>query len=80
MQAQSGNRRMTEDQKYEIATLASELDRKRGIYEAHAMSNTPREPIEREKAMIAYAIAETEYMEASTALDRAQRRIAGALP
>ncbi len=66
---------MTEDEKYEIATLASELERRRLIAEAHATINTPSDPVDRERAMISYLIAQTEYMEALLALHRAQLRI-----
>jgi len=66
---------MTEDEKYEIATLATEVDRKQRIYEAHRMMNTPLDSMERENAAIALAIAETEYRQALAALWRAQHRI-----
>jgi hypothetical protein len=67
---------MTEDEKYELATLVSELERKRQIYEAHAISAQPHDAAEGEKAMCAYYIAQTEYMEAIADLRRAQARIA----
>lgn len=67
---------MTEDEKYEIAVLATDLDEKRRAYDAHAMMNTPTDPVEREKSMIAYQLVVTEYMEAHAALRRAQFRIA----
>lgn len=67
---------MTKEEAYEIATLASDVTDKQSIWEAHAIMNTPSDPIEREKAMAAYIIAQTEYLEAWAALNRAQARIA----
>jgi hypothetical protein len=67
---------MTDDEKYEIATLASEADRTRRIFEAHKIMNTPTDPVVRERAMIEYTIAQTEFFEAAAALSRAQARIA----
>ncbi len=66
---------MTEDEKYEIATLVSELERLRLIAEAHAIINTPSDPVARERVMISYLIAQIEYTEALMALYRAQLRI-----
>lgn len=67
---------MTEDEKYEIATLATEASNKRDIYFAYSAMNTPTDPIEREKSMAAYAIVTTEWLAAEAALSRAQARIA----
>lgn len=67
--------KVTDEEKHEIATLASELERKRRIYEAHGLMNHPSDLLEAEKATIFYSIAQTEYLEASAALTRAQTRI-----
>ena len=67
---------MTEDEKYEIATLAGEVERLRAHFERHQIMNTPADPLKREQAMIDYAIAQTEYLEAAAALLKAQTRIA----
>jgi hypothetical protein len=67
---------MTEDEKYEIATLASDYSRKFSIFQMHQMTDTPTDLLERERAMAAYCIAQTEYLEAAAALHRAQLRIA----
>jgi hypothetical protein len=71
---------MTENDKYEIATLASELERKRLNYQSLAIMNTPIDLIAREKAAIEFAIAETEFLEASAALHLAQMRISSKNP
>ena len=67
---------MTEDEKYEIATLATELTCRRARFERHQIMNTPTDPLKREQAMTDYAIAQTEYIEAAAALSKAQTRIA----
>ena len=67
---------MTEDEKYEIATLAGDFSRKLCIFEMQMALNRPTDPIERERAMAEYHIALTEYFEAGAALHRAEQRIA----
>jgi hypothetical protein len=48
----------------------------RKIFRMHQILNTPTDPIERERVMAEYCIAQTEYLEAAVALHRAQLRIA----
>lgn len=67
---------MTDDEKYEIATLTSEVAAKRDLWMAASIMNTPTDPVEREKSMINYEIVCAELWEAQAALSRAQARIA----
>lgn len=67
---------MTEEQKYELATLATEVSRLRRIYEAHALTNTPTDPVDAERVYALYRIAETEYMQAVALLLRFQSEVA----
>lgn len=67
---------MTEEEKYEIAALATEVSQKRDCYLAYSAMNTPSDPIEREKSSARYAIIITEYLEAEFRLSAAQARIA----
>ena len=67
---------MTEDEKYEIAVLSDNVAEKRMFFEQQAMMNTPTDLAEQQKAMIAFSLAQTEYLEAIAELHRAQLRIA----
>lgn len=67
---------MTEDERYEIATLAEAEETARMIFQGWQMHNTPTDPVERAKSAISYRLAETELIEAQTALRAAQGRIA----
>ena len=58
--------------KHQIAVLADKYETKRMIFEAHSISNTPSDPEERRKGMIAYHIAEAEMIEAATRLWQAK--------
>lgn len=66
---------MTEDQKYEIATLAGEVARLRAAWERHMARNLPDDAIDQEKAFIDLTIARTEFFEAQARLERRQGEI-----
>ena len=64
---------MTEGQRYEIAVLAEDYERKRAAFEMHRMANSSGlTPEERVEQCVAYHIAETELTEAYIALQTAK--------
>lgn len=68
---------MTPEDRYEIATLASDLATKEAVFFALRQVNAAgRSPEETERLTIAFHIAETEYHQAMYKLDRAKERIA----
>jgi hypothetical protein len=58
--------------KYEVAVLADEYHSKRQIWQAMGIANTPTDPEESRRAMIAYHIAEAEMIEALRRLEQAK--------
>ena len=68
---------MTEDEKYEIAVLAEDLESKRAAFHMHQMLNTSGKTGEELTDMgIAYHIAHSELIEAEARMKRAKVRIA----
>lgn len=60
--------------RYEIAVLAEDNETKRMIWQAHSIANTPTDPEERRKSMIAYHLAEAEMLQAWKKLEQAKMR------
>ena len=58
--------------KYEVTVLADEYHSKRLIWLALGIANTPTDPEESRRAMIAYHIAEAEMVEALRRLEQAK--------
>lgn len=72
---------MTEDQKYELATLVDDYNAKKLRYESLGMLNTyGLTPEERTKQSIEYHMADAEFRQAWAALERAKNAIASTPP
>lgn len=66
---------MTEDERYEIATLADALAEAQQRYKGLAETNQPSDPDKAREQTIAYYLAQSEMIEARNRLTSAQARL-----